>query len=59
MWGELDWQFMTDESSGDDENCLYQHHLPWHLKGDCIVVIWPLHSLMFVEIVLQPCPLCH
>ena len=33
MWEELDWRHMTDESSGDDKNCLHQHHLPWRSPG--------------------------
>ena len=32
MWKEIDWQFMTDESSGD-EGELVKHPLPWRSKG--------------------------
>ena len=38
MWGELDWKFMTEESSGDEDS-LHQHPLPWRSKGeDCVHV---------------------
>ena len=37
-WGDLDWRFMTDESSGS-EGSLYQHPLPWRRsKGECYLL---------------------
>ena len=32
LWIEIDWQFMTDESSGE-EGELVKHPLPWRSRG--------------------------
>ena len=32
-WNDIDWQFMTEESSGEDGE-LVRHSLPWRSQGD-------------------------
>ena len=38
MWEDIDWQFMSEESSGD-EGKINQHPLPWRSKGKLVGVI--------------------
>ena len=39
LWEEINWEFMTEESSGDD-SFLNKHVLPWRSEGSFYLLGW-------------------